>query len=195
MDAGPGPRSGGPEVRGAVHGAGIWYLLRLRGWSAQMGARRAIERDDGAIEVWKTQTWGQIKDGGGSRRVDRLRGRVRPVAEAAAVQDLGAARDTPVIRVRGAAAGTSRSPGWPATGPATEPADLAAAHLPGAKGETKAFTWSEYRDLLIAAHRQGLPRSSSWSGITSTSICTRSPRLHQRPGVAARVPAALRPGP
>ena len=32
---------------------GIWYLLRRRGWSAQMGARRAIERDDGAIEVWK----------------------------------------------------------------------------------------------------------------------------------------------
>ena len=24
----------------------------------------------------------------------------------------------------------------------------------GRKGETKAFTWSEYRDLLIAAHRQ-----------------------------------------
>ena len=45
---------------------GIWYLLRRRGWSAQMGARRAIERDDGAIEVWKTQTWGQIK---GRRRL------------------------------------------------------------------------------------------------------------------------------
>ena len=36
---------------------GIWYLLRRRGWSCQMGARRAIERDDGAVEVWKTQTW------------------------------------------------------------------------------------------------------------------------------------------
>ena len=24
----------------------------------------------------------------------------------------------------------------------------------GRKGETKAFTWTEYRDLLIAAHRQ-----------------------------------------
>ena len=40
---------------------GIWYLLRRRGWSAQMGARRAIERDDGAIEVWKTETWPQVK--------------------------------------------------------------------------------------------------------------------------------------
>ena len=40
---------------------GIWYLLRRRGWTCQSGARRAIERDDGAIEVWKTQTWPQVK--------------------------------------------------------------------------------------------------------------------------------------
>ena len=45
---------------------GIWYLLRRRGWTCQAGARRAIERDDGAIEVWKTHTWGQIK---GRRRL------------------------------------------------------------------------------------------------------------------------------
>ena len=46
--------------------AGIWYLLRRRGWTCQLGARRAIERDDGAIEVWKTRTWGQVK---GRRRI------------------------------------------------------------------------------------------------------------------------------
>ena len=40
---------------------GIWYLLRRRGWSAQMGARWAIERDDGAIEVWKKETWPRVK--------------------------------------------------------------------------------------------------------------------------------------
>jgi hypothetical protein len=28
------------------------------------------------------------------------------------------------------------------------------AHYRGRKGETKAFTWTEYRDLLTAAHRQ-----------------------------------------
>jgi transposase len=39
-----------------------WYLLRRRGWTCQAGARRAIERDDGAIEVWKTQTWSQVKE-------------------------------------------------------------------------------------------------------------------------------------
>jgi transposase len=40
---------------------GTWYLLRRSGWSCQLGARRAAERDDGAIEVWKKETWPQIK--------------------------------------------------------------------------------------------------------------------------------------
>jgi transposase len=40
---------------------GIWYLLRRRGWSCQRGARRAIERDDGAVQVWKKETWPRIK--------------------------------------------------------------------------------------------------------------------------------------
>ena len=40
---------------------GIWYLLRRRGWTRQLGARRAMERDDGAVEVWKKETWPRIK--------------------------------------------------------------------------------------------------------------------------------------
>jgi len=36
---------------------GIWYLLRGRGWTCQVGAWRAIEPDDGMVEVWKKQTW------------------------------------------------------------------------------------------------------------------------------------------
>jgi transposase len=40
---------------------GVWYLLRRLGWTCQLGARRAIERDDGAVEVWKKETWAQVK--------------------------------------------------------------------------------------------------------------------------------------
>src|SRR6266487_4045493 len=40
---------------------GIWYLLQRRGWTCQLGARRAIERDDGAVGVWKKETWPRIK--------------------------------------------------------------------------------------------------------------------------------------
>jgi transposase len=41
---------------------GTWYLLRRRGWSCQLGARRATERDDGAIEVWRKETWPRVKE-------------------------------------------------------------------------------------------------------------------------------------
>jgi transposase len=40
---------------------GTWYLLRRLGWTCQLGARRAIERDDGAIEVREKETWSQVK--------------------------------------------------------------------------------------------------------------------------------------
>jgi transposase len=36
---------------------GIWYLLRRRGWTCQLGARRAVERDDAEIEVREKTTW------------------------------------------------------------------------------------------------------------------------------------------
>ena len=40
---------------------GVWYLLQRNGWSCQMGSRRAVERDDGAVEVWKKETWPRVK--------------------------------------------------------------------------------------------------------------------------------------
>jgi transposase len=36
---------------------GVWYLLRRLGWTCQMGARRAVERDDFAVEAWMKETW------------------------------------------------------------------------------------------------------------------------------------------
>jgi transposase len=41
---------------------GVWYLLRRRGWTCQLGARRAVERDDGAIEVWRKEIWPRVKE-------------------------------------------------------------------------------------------------------------------------------------
>jgi putative transposase len=36
-------------------------LLRRNGWSVQVPARRAVERDEGAIETWKKEVWPQVK--------------------------------------------------------------------------------------------------------------------------------------
>ena len=40
---------------------GVWKLLRRHGWSAQVPLRRAIERDEEAIEVWKSGVWPEVK--------------------------------------------------------------------------------------------------------------------------------------
>src|SRR5258708_21392106 len=118
---------------------GIWYLLRRRGWTCQLGARRAVERDDGAVEVWKKETWPRIKHRGGPRWLDRLRRRMRPVAEAATVEDLGAARDHPGHpgpRRRHPARLGRRAGLLPARPPA--PADLPPAPLPPTQGRDEA---------------------------------------------------------
>ncbi len=41
--------------------SGMSALLRRNGWSAQVPVRRAVERDEAAIETWKKETWPQVK--------------------------------------------------------------------------------------------------------------------------------------
>ncbi|WP_331755692.1 winged helix-turn-helix domain-containing protein [Streptomyces sp. NBC_01643] len=43
----------------------VWRLLKRHGWSWQAPARRALERDDHAVELWKKEVWPRVK---GSRR-------------------------------------------------------------------------------------------------------------------------------
>lgn len=40
---------------------GVSKLLRRHGWSVQVPAQRALERDDAAVEVWKNEVWPQVK--------------------------------------------------------------------------------------------------------------------------------------
>jgi transposase len=54
----------------AYHPGYVWYILRkqLR-WSWQRPSRRAVERDDAAIEQWVKQRWPQLeKERGASTR-------------------------------------------------------------------------------------------------------------------------------
>jgi transposase len=41
---------------------GVRKLLKRHGWSCQVPVRRALERDEEAIEVWKEEVWPQLKD-------------------------------------------------------------------------------------------------------------------------------------
>ena len=62
---------------------------------------------------------------------------------------------TPVIRVRGGGSGHISVAGLACYRPGDRSRLIYRLRLyRGRKGETKAFTWTEYRDLLLATHRQ-----------------------------------------
>ncbi|MFK0224081.1 winged helix-turn-helix domain-containing protein [Streptomyces vinaceus] len=41
--------------------ATVWRMLKRHGWSWQAPARRALERDDHAVELWKRELWPRVK--------------------------------------------------------------------------------------------------------------------------------------
>ena len=40
---------------------GVSYLLHRIGWTPQVPARRAVERDEDAIAAWRTTTWAKVR--------------------------------------------------------------------------------------------------------------------------------------
>jgi transposase len=52
----------------SYHPGHVWYVLRDQlDWTWQRPARRAIERDDEAIQHWAKKRWPQLKKGHGAR--------------------------------------------------------------------------------------------------------------------------------
>ena len=43
------------------HPGHVWKVLRRMGWSRQRPARKAMERDDEAIEQWVNDCWPKVK--------------------------------------------------------------------------------------------------------------------------------------
>jgi len=58
------------SVTGVTYHKGhVWRVLREQlGWTRQRPARRAIERDDEAIDQWVKERWPKIKKGQGAKR-------------------------------------------------------------------------------------------------------------------------------
>ncbi|MDX3772432.1 MULTISPECIES: winged helix-turn-helix domain-containing protein, partial [unclassified Streptomyces] len=44
------------RLRVSLSVATVWWLLKRYGWSWQAPARRALERDEHAVELWKKET-------------------------------------------------------------------------------------------------------------------------------------------
>jgi transposase len=56
------------------HSAHVWKILRGEGWSCQKPERRARERDEAAIQRWRTERWPHIKKRPPRRPKSRLPG-------------------------------------------------------------------------------------------------------------------------
>jgi transposase len=72
--------------------AGVDLLLHRIGWSVQVPARQAAERDEAAIAAWRKEAWPVVKRQRRTGRLAGLRRRVRPGLKAAERTHLGAPR-------------------------------------------------------------------------------------------------------
>jgi hypothetical protein len=66
LDAGPHRRGGAPRFAVTYTLAGLDLLLHRVGWSVQVPAHQAAERNGAAIAAWKEKTWPVVK---GRRRI------------------------------------------------------------------------------------------------------------------------------
>ncbi|MFE5828644.1 winged helix-turn-helix domain-containing protein [Streptomyces erythrochromogenes] len=53
------------RLRVGLSVAAVWRLLKRHGWSWQAPARRTLEHDEHAVELWKKDGWPKVQ---GSRR-------------------------------------------------------------------------------------------------------------------------------
>src|SRR5215472_7457176 len=156
VDAGPCPRPGGGEVHGVLHRPGDLVPAatarldlpdrRAPGDRARRRRGRGVEEGDLAADKSTAAAlggWIVFEDEcGQSLRPPRSR-------------TWGRRGITPVIRVRSSGTGHVSVAGLACYRPGDRSRLIYRLHCyRGRKGETKAFTWAEYRDLLIAAHRQ-----------------------------------------
>jgi transposase len=133
---------------------GLDLLLHRLGWSVQVPARQAAERNEEQIAAWREETWPAIKDGGGPGRLAGLRRRVRPGAEAAQGSYLGPPRPHP-----GAAGHRRQQPRLSlaallATRPGHRPRLIYRTHRGRRGSGRKGFIEADYAALVDAAHRQ-----------------------------------------
>nr|WP_257981124.1 IS630 family transposase [Streptomyces sp. CB02959] len=150
--------------------AGVWRVLHRHGWSWRSPARRAVERDEDAVGLWKKDVWPQVRSTAAALGAwivfDDEAGSAMTLLTAHTWSRRG---HTPVVRVRGrsrrrisVAAAACYKPG--------EPSRLIYRprfHMP-LKGARKSFAWTDYRDLLVRAHIQlGGPLVVVWDHLNT----------------------------
>ncbi len=149
---------------------GVAALLRRHGWSCQVPARRAIERDEAAIAGWVRETWSQVEapqrrsgPGSSSRTIPDS-----PVTPPTARTWAPRGR-TPVVRLRG----RSRRRVSVAALACYKPGEQSRLIYRFRRDDRappgrKSFAWTDYHDLVQAAHDQlGGPIVLVWDNLNT----------------------------
>lgn len=136
--------------------AGMSALLRRNGWSVQVPVRRALQRDEEAIETWKKEVWPQVQATAAARGAwlvfeDETGQGLRPPKG----RTWGQRGRTPVVYVRVGGVGRVNVAGLVCYRPGHRSRLMYRFRLyRGRKGEPKSLQWTDYRDLLLAAHQR-----------------------------------------
>ena len=150
--------------------AGMDVLLHRIGWSVQVPARRAAERDEAAIAAWRQETWPVIK--GPSRTQgawlvfeDESGQGLRPPKG----RTWGRRGKTPVVTVTGGSNKRVSLAALIAVKPGQRPRLIYRVHAGRRRGDKrKGFTETDYARLLDAARQQlGAPVVLVWDNLNT----------------------------
>ena len=135
---------------------GTSYLLQRIGFSAQVPAHRAAERDEAAIAAWRTGTWAKVKGSAAATGAwicfeDEAGQNLRPPK----ARTWARRGRTPVVTVSGKGSGRVSVAGLVCLRPGSR------GHLfyririhRGRKGERRSMSEADYAGLIAAAHNQ-----------------------------------------
>ncbi|WP_455711929.1 IS630 family transposase, partial [Streptomyces bobili] len=150
--------------------AGVWRLLHRHGWSWQSPARRALECDEHAVELWKKDVWPQVeaprrRSGPGSFFEDEAGFAMTPPR----ARTWGRRGQTPVVRVRGRSRRRISIAAMCCYRPGERSRMIYRPRFHSMlKGARKSFAWQDYRDLLVRAHLQlGAPIIVVWDNLNT----------------------------
>ncbi|MGW7824580.1 IS630 family transposase [Streptomyces puniciscabiei] len=147
---------------------GTWQLLKRHGWSWQQPARRAIERDDDAVEGLEEGDLAPGKSTAAERGAwivfEDEAGQSMTPPRARTWRRIG---QTPVVRARGRGSGRVSMAGMTCYKPGERSRLIyAIREYRGRKNEPKGFGWRDFRDLLVRARIQlGGPIVLVWDNV------------------------------
>jgi transposase len=163
--------------------AGLDLLLHRLGWSVQVPARQATERDEGQIAAWREETWPAIKRPrrtwapGWSSKTNPARGSRPPKG-----RTWGRRGRTPVVRVTAANSPRLSLSALMATKPGQQPRLIYRTHRGRRGSRRKGFTEADYAALLDAAHRQlGGPIVLVWDNLNTHVSAAMAELIAARP--------------